>query len=267
MAKNIPVTEVSKNTQAQELLDVIMSYARLDFNKTCSLKEDGSTLDAIASGVNMLGEELQSSTISAREKEHLLSEIHHRVKNNMQIISSMLRLHKNMINDPKLDPVFEDCQSRITAMSLIHEMLYASSDFKYTSLKEYTIKLVETIEISYTTKDSKITFDIDVPPVLKLDIDQIIPLGLILNECISNTYKHAFPNKIGHFYMQVQPSKGSLVIRFGDNGIGMTENVECENQTLGLQLIELLSEQINATFETNNKDGLHYVFTINNEPI
>lgn len=258
------MTEVSKNSQAQELLDVIMSYARLDFNKTCSINDDGSTLDAIATGINMLGEELQSSTISAREKEHLLSEIHHRVKNNMQIISSMLRLHKNMIDDPKLDPVFEDCQSRITAMSLIHEMLYSSSDFKYTSLKDYAIKLVETIEISYTTKDSKITFDIDVPPILKLDIDQIIPLGLILNECISNTYKHAFPDKTGHFYMKVEPGKGSLIISFGDNGVGMMETSNPSKQTLGIQLIDLLSEQLNASIEIINKNGLHYIFTLKN---
>jgi two-component sensor histidine kinase len=242
--------------RAEEILGVIMSFAKLDFSKKCKVHEDESSLDGIAGGVNMLGEELKASTISLQEKENLVREIHHRVKNNMQIISSMLRLQSHVLKDEKLNQVFEDCQSRITAMALIHEMLYMGSNFKFTNLESYLKKLCHHINISYRPKNSKIDYDIEVEKGIFLDLDTIIPLGLILNECVSNIYKHAFQDGIGHYYVKINKSNNSVRVKIGDNGKGIDDSPK--KNGLGNQLIEVLVEQLDGSITLSSENGLHY---------
>lgn len=250
-----------ENKRAEEILDVIMSFAKLDFSKKCSVHEDESTLDGIAGGVNMLGEELKASTISLQEKENLVREIHHRVKNNMQIISSMLRLQSHVLKDEKLSQVFEDCQSRIKAMALIHEMLYMGSNFKFTNLESYLSKLCHHINISYRPKNSKIDYDIEVEKGIFLDLDTIIPLGLILNECISNIYKHAFTDRSGHYYVKIKKLNNSIQVKIGDNGKGLAEGPKKDG--LGNQLIEVLVGQLDGSMKVSNNKGLHYDLVLN----
>ena len=247
--------------RAEEILGVIMSFAKLDFSKKCKVQVDESSLDGIAGGVNMLGEELKASTISLNEKENLIREIHHRVKNNMQIISSMLRLQSHVLQDEKLNQVFEDCQSRIKAMALIHEMLYMGSNFKFTNLESYLEKLCQHINISYRPKDSKIDYDLEVQKGIFLDLDTIIPLGLILNECVSNIYKHAFPDGVGHYYVKIDKMNSMVRVKIGDNGKGIDERQSKDG--LGNQLIEVLVEQLEGKLNISNNKGLHYDLVLN----
>ena len=142
-------TSLSDNIRANEVLEVIMAFARQDFGKKVDLKNDNSVLDGIGAGVNMLGEELQHSTISLREKEQLLKEIHHRVKNNMQIISSLLSLQSESTEDEKFIALIRESRNRINSMALVHEMLYQSEDLSKIELKEYIETLTSSVHRSY----------------------------------------------------------------------------------------------------------------------
>lgn len=252
------MTDSPSHTQAEEILDVILSYAKLDFSKQCELLGKDETVDAIAVGVNMLGEELQASALSIKEKEQLLMEIHHRVKNNMQIISSMMRLHASMYNDERIDKIFNECQSRITAMAIIHEMLYNSSDYRSTKLDEYVWNLTESIDLAYNKKDIKVTKKLDIPSGLKMDIDTIIPLGLMINEIVSNSYKHAFKSNDGEYYIKIDKQDSGMTLTIGDDGAGFDRAEAKKKNSLGLELIQLLSEQIEAKVECDTVDGTSY---------
>lgn len=252
------MTESPSHTHAEEILDVILSYAKLDFSRQCELSGKDETIDAIAVGVNMLGEELQASVLSIKEKEQLLMEIHHRVKNNMQIISSMMRIHASMYDDERLDRVFNECQARITAMALIHEMLYNSSDYRSTKLDEYVWNLTESIDLAYNKKDIEISKKLDIPSGLKMDIDTIIPLGLMINEIVSNSYKHAFKSNDGGYYVKIDKLDNGLKLTIGDNGVGFDLSEARKMNSLGLELIQLLSEQIEAKVECETSNGTRY---------
>ncbi len=166
------------------------------FGRKVSLKNDDSVLDGIGAGVNMLGEELQHSTISLREKEQLLKEIHHRVKNNMQIISSLLSLQSENTEDQKFITLIRESRNRINSMALVHEMLYQSDDLSKIELKEYIETLSSSVS-SYALPNSDLEFIYDIEAKVHFDIDKMIPIGLILNEAISNSLKYAFPKKEG----------------------------------------------------------------------
>ena len=169
-----------------------MSYARLDFSQKTTIGDEGDLYDAIGAGVNMLGEELKSSVVSLREKEQLLREIHHRVKNNMQIISSLLNLQTHNVKDKAFLALVRESRNRINSMALVHEMLYATSDFSKIKLEEYIEILCKSIYQSYRKPDMKINFRIVIPNNIFLEIDKMIHIVMILNEIISNSLKYAF---------------------------------------------------------------------------
>jgi two-component sensor histidine kinase len=252
----------SKEERASEIMEVIMSYARLDFSVKTKLSDDGDVLDAIASGVNMLGEELQSSAVNLKEKENLLREIHHRVKNNMQIISSLLNLQSENIKDEKFLAMIKDSRNRINAMAFIHEMLYASVDFKYTNFNAYVQKLSHSLIGSYSKTMSDIQFSIKIEKSLHFDVDKMIPLGLILNEAITNSLKYAFPKKTAQKIITISlegNQKNGYQLFIGDNGVGLPEKFDMKKHAnLGMQLILLLSEQIDAKVQLLRSKGTVY---------
>jgi two-component sensor histidine kinase len=129
-------TSLSQNARANEILEVILSFARLDFTRKVPISDDDDVMDGIGAGVNMLGEELKHSAWSLKEKEHLLKEIHHRVKNNLQIVSSLLNLQSDSITDEKYLGLIKESHNRIMSMALVHEMLYKSKDLSKIELKE-----------------------------------------------------------------------------------------------------------------------------------
>ena len=258
------MAEKKENTEkrANEVLDVILAYAKLDFKPTLKISKKGDVMDAIATGVNMLGEELQSASGSLKEKEELLREVHHRVKNNMQVISSLLSLVLENHTDKKVVTVIKDSQNRIRSMAIIHELLYTKSDFKQTNLAEYVKNLTGSLYYSYAPPKSDITFDIDVDKAVTFDIDTMVPLGLILNEIICNSLKHAFPKQKGKITIHLSKTKTRCELIVADNGAGFPKGFKKENsKTLGVQLIDILSEQLQAktTFKSSAGKGTEYV--------
>jgi two-component sensor histidine kinase len=255
---------VKNNKRVNDILEVIMAYARLDFTQKIKVKSNADGLDAIGTGVNMLGEELEASTISLKEKELLLKEIHHRVKNNLQIVSSLLNLQSGLSTDPDFLNMISASRNRINSMALVHEMLYSSNDLKKVSIGEYIQRLSKNILNSLLQSDSNVQFSFHVKNDYFMDIDRMIPLGLILNEIITNSLKYAFKKNSGEINVEMCKTKEGHVLTVKDNGIGFPENFDpAKNSNLGLQLINILTEQIGAKLSVGHENGTSYKITLN----
>ena len=252
------------NNKANDILEAIMAYARLEFDSPkLNIGMEGDVFDAISSGVNMLGEELKDNVVSLKEKEHLLKEIHHRVKNNMQIISSMLRLQFSKEDDERVVGLIEDSQNRIHAMALVHEMLYSTSSFKHVGFDDYVQMLTKSLFASYAHTNHKIKLTLDIDEDLVFEIEKIIPLGLIVNEVITNSLKYAFSNNDGEIVVRSKIENNQCFIIISDNGIGLSGGFNMDDDgSLGMQLIYLLGDQIDATIHMENKGGLTYKISI-----
>lgn len=248
------------------ILETIMAYARLDFSKKASLSGNGDVLDAIGAGVNMLGEELETSTVSLKEKEQLLKEVHHRVKNNLQIVSSLLNLQSVNVLDPTYLGLINDSRNRINSMALVHEMLYASKDLSKIEILEYIQRLCQSINNSYSRPGFEIQFHYDVQKKLFFNIDFMISIGLILNEIISNSYKYAFPGRDGRIHISLfateipaTEKKQAFKLVVADDGIGLSDTFDMQKDPqLGMQLIQMLSEQIDGTVDLQSNNGTSY---------
>ena len=202
-------------------------------------------------------------TASLREKEVLLKEVHHRVKNNMQIVSSLLELQSDVIDDAALLAQFRDSQDRIRSMALVHETLYQSQDLARLDLARYIHTLSAQLVRSYSVDPQRIAVQIQVEPII-LDIDQAIPCGLILNELLSNVFKYAFPqNRTGAVHVALHADTAqhaALVVR--DNGIGFPDEIDFRHtESLGLQLIAMLTEQLQGTIVLERADGTTFTLT------
>lgn len=256
------MAEVDYNHKAKELLDVIMSYARLDFEPKANLDQNGDVFDAISAGVNMLGEELKSSTVSLKEKEFLLREVHHRVKNNLQIINSLLSLQSDFVTNEKEFNALVESRNRIKAMSIVHEMLYAGNNISSIGLKEYVASLTQQISFSFTQPHSGIQFQVEIPDEVNFDIDTMIPLGLIMNEVMTNSLKYAFPDKKGEIKIAYDCRNNQCIIKISDNGVGYKGDLLSEeNSKFGIMLIKILAEQLNANVQVNSTKGVEYTLT------
>jgi|GEM_PF-5945522 len=195
--------------------------------------------------------------VSLREKELLLKEIHHRVKNNLQVVSSMLQLQSEYITDKDLLKIFMESRNRIDTMALIHEKIYCSKDLARIDIAEYIEELTSNLMITCGVNTELIKLNIDVSKVL-FDVNTSIPCGLIINELVSNSLKHAFPKGgKGEIHITFQPAadnKYILIIR--DNGAGFPEGTDFKNtQTLGLKLVTTLINQIDGTIELIKEKG------------
>ena len=259
---SIPNTDLQSDTgklRENKILEVIMSYARLDFSKKTIISDKGDVFDAIGAGVNMLGEELKSSTLSLREKEQLLREIHHRVKNNLQIISSLLNLQTENIQDEKFLALIRESQNRIKSMALVHEMLYATADLSSIKFKNYVSTLQESIYHSYSRSDMQVNFHLDIDNHVAFEIDRMIHLGLILNEIISNSLKHAFDTDKGNIFISLQQTNNTYLLSINDDGKGLPTDFDLKKHSnLGMQLIYMLAEQLNGDIERDNAIGVAY---------
>ena len=195
------------------------------------------------------------------EKEILLQEIHHRVKNNLQIISSLINLQIQSCN-PEQQAFFSDIKSRINSMALIHDMLYESDNFSIIDFNEYVRRHVSNLINSMRKKDQKISLNIDVVDVV-FNINIAIPLGLLINEIVTNSLKHGnMDNELGEISIRIIPLEGKCYrLLIGDNGIGMKKQVKNEEiDSLGLSLIYSLTEQINGSLKYDEeKKGTHFI--------
>jgi PAS domain S-box-containing protein len=203
---------------------------------------------------------------SLKEKEVLLREIHHRVKNNMQIISSLLNLQSMLLSNKKDIAMLKDSQNRIKAMSLIHEKLYRSENLADININEYINDLATYILQFYETVAFNVTLNIKAEDIW-LGIDTAIPCGLIINELMSNSLKHAFPEgrkgEIGIMFEKA--GEDELVIIVSDDGSGLPEDVDFRNtKSLGLQLVTTLAEnQLQGKIELDRSKGTKFRITFN----
>ena len=191
------------------------------------------------------------------EKEILLQEIHHRVKNNLQVISSLLDLQSQYIEEKVMQEIFRTSQRRIKSMSLIHEQLYQSKNFSKVNFAEYLNNLVVDLFDTYSINTDKITLRLNLDEI-NLNITTAINCGLIVNELVSNSLKYAFPKgtegTIDISLFSDIDNNCTLIVR--DNGIGLSQNLELKNiKSLGLQLVRLLANQLQATLELNGSAG------------
>lgn len=201
---------------------------------------------------------------SLREKELLLKEIHHRVKNNLQVISSLLYLQSKRISDKKACEMFQDSQNRIRSMALIHEQLYQSNDLARIDFTEYAKNLVEHISHTYSTDSSQIRLDVAIEDVF-LGIDEAIPYGLIINELVSNAFKHAFPNDPqGEIHVKLLSDSDTYTLIVDDNGVGFTKELDLNStKSLGLQLVVNLTRQLGGTLELDRSEGTRFKVCFN----
>jgi two-component sensor histidine kinase/ligand-binding sensor domain-containing protein len=193
------------------------------------------------------------------EKAIMLKEIHHRVKNNLQIINSLLNLSSHQITDPETLDIFQECRNRINSMALIHEKMYEVKDLANIDIKDYITQLTESLVKTYQI-DKKINLDLDLR-VKNFKLDTLVPIGLIINEAVSNSLKYAFVNQSeGKIFIQIfRDNSGVYNFTIGDNGIGLPKDFDWENSPkLGIQLIQILSDQLNATVEINRETGTVY---------
>ncbi|MBF2066391.1 MAG: PAS domain S-box protein [Calothrix sp. C42_A2020_038] len=198
---------------------------------------------------------------SLKEKEVLLKEIHHRVKNNLQVISSLLRLQAGYVQDEEALEILRDSQNRVRAMAMIHESLYQSTDLGKIKFSEYVQNLSQNLVRGYAL-NSNIQINLKIDPI-QLRIDTAIPCGLIINELVSNAIKHAFVGIDGIIYidfLDLGNSKYSLSV--SDNGVGIPDDIDTRrSQSLGLQLVWSLVEQLEGSIIFNNKLGTSFTIT------
>ena len=200
------------------------------------------------------------------EKEVLLKEIHHRVKNNLNIISSLIELQSETINDEQYQSFLQDSQHRILTMSLIHEQLYQSDNLSTINLADYIQELFENLCHSYDTSQGQIETEVDLEPVI-VNLETAIPCGILLNELITNSFKYAFPDQTSgkimiQLYTTLSSQKLHLVV--SDNGIGFPPDLEWQNSnSLGLKIVNILAQQLRATITLNRQKGtsFHLIFS------
>ena len=194
--------------------------------------------------------ELERMKAMLREKEVLLKEIHHRVKNNLQIISSLLRLQSESQKSKSSDDVFRESQNRIRSMALIHEKLYHSHDLSKIDFSEYVRNLASNLFLSYDVDPGRIGLEVKVEDV-SWDVGTAIPCGLIINELISNALKYAFPeNRPGKIRVALCKEDGMFRLSVADDGVGLPKDVDFRRtDSLGFQLVGMLTEQLNGAMD------------------
>jgi two-component sensor histidine kinase/HAMP domain-containing protein len=202
---------------------------------------------------------------SLSEKEILLKEIHHRVKNNLQVISSLLYLNSRRIKDDDTLNMFKDSQNRVKSIALVHERLYQSKDLASINFKEYANRLITDLTNSYGVNHKEIKINIDIQNI-SISIDNAVPCGLIINELISNSLKYAFPknveNKTGCKIdiTAIRNENNEVILSVKDNGKGFSlKSGDKKESSLGLQLVETLVKQLDGTMELDVSSGAAFL--------
>ncbi|MES2513210.1 MAG: histidine kinase dimerization/phosphoacceptor domain -containing protein [Bacteroidota bacterium] len=196
---------------------------------------------------------------SLSEKDLLIKEVHHRVKNNLQIISSLMKLQAAKTSNPEVQNSLGEAQDRINSMALLHQLLYRNNQMTSLLFNEYLEGLVDQISGSFSVIKKNIKIETNFIE-LELDLDTAIPLGLITNELVSNAYKHAFKGKDGIIRIELSKLvKNTYQLKISDNGQGLAANFDLASMdSLGLDIVAILSEQINAELKIYNDQGAHF---------
>ena len=213
----------------------------------------------IASDITELKQYETEIQDSLHEKEILLQEIHHRVKNNMQIISSLLSIQTRYIDDKESINILKESQNRVKSLAMIHEKLYKSKTFNKIYLIDYVESIVWDLFYSYAIEKGRIKPILDIDDI-KLNIETSVPCGLIITELVSNSLKYAFPNKSeGELEVSLKIKDDHYEMVISDNGVGIPENIDFFNtDSLGLQLVNSLTDQIDGEIEFDRNNGTKF---------
>ncbi len=245
------------------------SVRTLLWNSATIYVPNGNTAIAtIAQGQDITDRKRAEAEIQAslREKETLLKEIHHRVKNNLQIISSLLRLQMQYVNDCKMETIFRECQDRIMAMASVHSLLYKSRNFSEIEFGEYVQEMVAELLRSYQPNTAAVSLTVNMRNIM-LSIETAIPCGLIINELVTNALKYAFPGvPRGEIVVEMKRTEKELLVLVADNGIGFPRDIDFRNTgTFGLKLVHLLVKQLGGSIDQYLDGGTRYVIIIKQE--
>ena len=222
--------------------------------------EDGTMVLSAIVDISDRKQKEERIAAALREKNILLGEIHHRVKNNLQVIDSLLDLQSARISDPLVMAMLRDSQNRVRSMALIHQTLYQSSNFAEVDFSQFLDTLVPVLISSYGVDPGRIRMRLDVSAVL-LPIDSAIPCGLIVNELMSNALKHAFPDgRRGEISLHLTEEAGAVLLSFADDGVGIPADRDFDIPlTLGLQLIPLLADQLHGTLDIQRANPTRFI--------
>lgn len=246
--------------EANQQLMIFFKYAAATLNLSIKnyelLESMNRELGKKVSALNHKSTELKKSL---EEKELLLAEIHHRVKNNLQIISSLIQLQTKYILDDDTIVHLHDIDTRIRTMAIIHEHLYSSMDFSIIDLKSYISTLAHYLYAAYNMNPEQVHVEQQIEPI-QLGLAQAIPCGLIINEIISNAFKYAFPNgSNGTVHLHMEEKSGHCRINIRDDGIGLPDSVNLiTGGRLGLQLIRSLTSQLDGAIDLHTEAGTQY---------
>jgi two-component sensor histidine kinase len=204
----------------------------------------------------------QAARASLREKEVMLKEIHHRVKNNLQVISSLLNLQARYLPDPAARAIFTQSRNRVQSIALVHERLYESAYLAHVDFGKYTTVLLDNIFETYGAEGRGISKTVDMGDA-SLTVDLAVPCGVIVNELVTNAIKHAFPDeRRGTVQVSLSGSaEGELVLTVADDGVGMAADIDPRNTaSLGLDLVFTFAEQLNAVVDVGREGGTSFRF-------
>jgi PAS domain S-box-containing protein len=240
--------------------------------------KSGNTVDVIVCAVPVIVDERLISTYgiyvditerkkaeeklksNLREKEVLLAEIHHRVKNNLAVITSILELQSMNTENVEAQNVLLDSQMRVRSIALVHELLYKSDDFSKVNIPNYLKDLARVISNSLERKSVSVEIDFNLDQV-ELKITQAIPCGLILNEVLTNSYKHAFTGRAeGKILVSFKNADTGMIYKITDDGIGLPKPKENEKASLGMTLVKTLGKQLNAETTISSENGTSFEF-------
>ncbi|MCC7576011.1 MAG: HAMP domain-containing protein, partial [Methanomethylovorans sp.] len=252
----------SLDTMIKDSNAVLTAVQNNDFSRGVHVHGEGD-FGVLTEGIERTRETLDHMMAERRQIEQIRKkEIHHRIKNNLQVISSLLDLESDKFQDPLVIEAFRNSQSRVISMALVHEELYRSEDMESIDFSDYIIKLVNDLSSSYTIDNRKINISTHIDNVF-LDMDVAIPLGMIVNELVSNSFKHAFrPEDTGDILIDLKFDGKKFTLLICDNGKGFPEDVNFrETESLGLQLVTTLVDQIDGTIGLEKNDGTRFTIT------
>jgi two-component sensor histidine kinase len=229
--------------------------------RTAWLAQTNATLQAEIQAHKQLEIQLRASL---QEKEVLLKEVHHRVKNNLQVVASLLDMQADSIEDRSIRTLFEDSQQRIQSIALIHESLYQSGDVEdHVRTDDYLPRLSQRLFKAYRAPSDRLTLRVYAEPV-SLAVQMAIACGLLITELVTNSFKHAFPDgRVGEIHMTLRRDPaGVCVLTVGDTGVGLPEGLDVRaTESLGWQLVCLLTEQLRGTIELEGHGGTTVTIT------
>lgn len=245
------IQQLESEQNIRNLLSICLLFIAgllfLIYSKYRSQKKSNAIIDAT-------NEELKRTLISKEEKEVLLKEIHHRVKNNLQIISSLMRLQSNTSKSYQLKANYQEMQGRINSMALVHQQLYGSKDFTTIDVSDYINTLVDRVQSVYSNESIVVEKHIEIKD---LTIEELIPLGLLVNELLTNCFKYAFKEDKGNIIITVKYNDGKRYLSITDDGIGLEDpDAEFDKGTFGAELFKTLVIQLDGEYKLSSENGL-----------